>query len=226
MATHLETELKILRANIIELWELVILQTQKAKEAVLKFDKDLATEVKVNEKRVNALELNIDKECEDILALHNPVAVDLRFVLAVLKINYNLERIGDYAKGIAGQIISLEKPLSPALITEARLEEMFRNCIDMLSEAKESLEFENNKQARTIFKKDEMLDDINHGADSMIINHVKNHPSEFEHCLRVLKIILKLERVGDQTKNMAEEIIFYIEAKVLRHNMKKLKTGK
>jgi len=226
MATHLETELKILRANITELWELVILQTQKAMEAVLNFDKDLATEVRVNEKRVNALELNIDKECEDILALHNPVAVDLRFVLAVLKINYNLERIGDYAKGIASQILSLENRLNPALVSKARLEEMFENCIDMLSEAKESLEFENNKQARAIFKKDEILDEINHGADKMIIDHVQAHPDDFEQCLRVLKIILKLERVGDQTKNMAEEIIFYIEAKVLRHNMKKPKPAK
>jgi phosphate transport system protein len=226
MATHLETELKILRANIIELWELVILQTQKAKEAVLNFDKDLATEVKVNEKRVNALELNIDKECEDILALHNPVAVDLRFVLAVLKINYNLERIGDYAKGVASQIINLEKPLNPALVKEARLEEMFTNCIDMLTQAMESLDHENNKQARAIFQKDEMLDEINRSADKMIMDHVKAHPGEFEQSLRILKIILKLERVGDQTKNMAEEIIFYIEAKVLRHNMKKLKSGK
>lgn len=226
MATHLETELKILRANIIELWELVILQTQKAKEAVLNFDKDLATEVKVNEKRVNALELNIDKECEDILALHNPVAVDLRFVLAVLKINYNLERIGDYAKGVAAQIINLEKPLNPVLVKEARLEEMFRNCIEMLTEAMESLEHENNKQARTIFQKDEMLDEINRSADKMIMDHVKAQPADFEQSLRVLKIILKLERVGDQTKNMAEEIIFYIEAKVLRHNMKKLKPVK
>jgi phosphate transport system protein len=226
MSTHLETELKILRANIIELWELVILQTQKAKEAVLNFDKDLATEVKVNEKRVNALELNIDKECEDILALHNPVAVDLRFVLAVLKINYNLERIGDYAKGVAAQIINLEKPLSPVLIKEARLEEMFMNCIDMLTQAMESLEHENNKQARTIFQKDEMLDEINRCADTMIIEHVKAHPEAFAQSLRVLKIILKLERVGDQTKNMAEEIIFYIEAKVLRHNLKKAKSVK
>ena len=226
MATHLETELKKLRANIIELWELVILQTQKAKEAVLNFDKDLATEVKVNEKRVNALELNIDKECEDILALHNTVAIDLRFVLAVLKINYNLERIGDYAKGIASQIISLEEPISSALITEARLEEMFVNSVDMLAQTMESLEIENNKQARTIFKKDEVLDEINRSADKMIMEHVNAHPADFEQCLRVLKIILKLERVGDQTKNMAEEIIFYIEAKVLRHNLKKLKSGK
>ncbi|MEI6749785.1 MAG: PhoU domain-containing protein, partial [Bacteroidota bacterium] len=99
-------------------------------------------------------------------------------------------------------------------------------CIEMLSETMESLENENNRLARTIFKKDEMLDEINYGADAMIIEHVKAKPKDFEQSLRVLKIILKLERVGDQTKNMAEEIIFYIEAKVLRHNMKKLKTGK
>jgi len=226
MATHLETELNILRANIIELWELVILQTSKAREAVFNFDKDLATEIKINEKRVNALELNIDKECEDILALHNPVAVDLRFVLAVLKINYNLERIGDYAKGVATQIITLEEALSPALVKETHLEEMFSNCLGMLSETLESFEKENNKLARTIFQKDETLDEINRATDKVIIEHVTKHPEAFAQSLRVLMIIRKLERVGDQSKNIAEEIIFYIEAKVLRHNLKKLKAEK
>jgi phosphate transport system protein len=226
MATHLETELNILRANIIELWELVILQTSKAGEAVLNFDKDLATEIKINEKRVNALELNIDKECEDILALHNPVAIDLRFVLAVLKINYNLERIGDYAKGIATQIIALEETLSPALLAEARVEEMFTNCLGMLSETLESFEKENNKLARTIFQKDEKLDEINRATDTVIIDYVTAHPEAFAPSLRVLMIIRKLERVGDQSKNIAEEIIFYIEAKVLRHKLKKVKAEK
>ena len=226
MSTHLETELNILRANIIELWQLVILQTKKASEAVLNFDKDLATEIKINERRVNALELNIDKECEDILALHNPVAVDLRFVLAVLKINYNLERIGDYAKGLAAQIITLEEPLSPALLAETRVVEMFTNCIDMLSETLESFEKENNKLARTIFQKDEKLDEINRATDKAIIDHVIAHPETFAQSLRVLMIIRKLERVGDQSKNIAEEIIFYIEAKVLRHNLKKIKADK
>lgn len=226
MATHLETELNILRANITELWELVILQTSKAREAVLNFDKDLATEIKINEKRVNALELNIDKECEDILALHNPVAVDLRFVLAVLKINYNLERIGDYAKGIATQIITLEEPLSKILLADTRVVEMFSNCLGMLSETLESFEKENNKLARTIFQKDEKLDEINRATDKVIIDHVTAHPETFAQGLRVLMIIRKLERVGDQSKNIAEEIIFYIEAKVLRHNLKKVKAEK
>ena len=102
--THLDVELKRLKDESVELFELVISQLRKGRIALLDFDKDLAREVNFNEKRVNALELKIDKDCENIFALFNPVAIDLRFVLAVLKINSNLERIGDHATNVAEMV--------------------------------------------------------------------------------------------------------------------------
>src|SRR5689334_81547 len=103
--THLEEELASLKTEITEMWLMVISQLHKTKEALIQFDKDLAREVVATEKRVNAQELKIDRECENIIALFNPVAVDLRTVLAILKINNNLERSGDIAEGIAKYII-------------------------------------------------------------------------------------------------------------------------
>src|SRR5262245_40311532 len=99
--THLDIELRQLKAEAIEMYDLVASQLKKSKNALINFDKELAREVNFNERRVNALELKIDKDCENIIALFNPLAVDLRLVLAVLKINSNLERIGDIADGIA-----------------------------------------------------------------------------------------------------------------------------
>ena len=91
--SHLNIELQDLRSNILEMFELVQTQLTKSKESFLQLDKDLAREVVINEKRVNGFELKIDRDCENIIALFNPVAIDLRFVLACMKINSNLERI-------------------------------------------------------------------------------------------------------------------------------------
>jgi phosphate transport system protein len=103
---HLEQELIALRQDTIEMWKLVISQVRNAGDAILGFDKELAQKVSMREKKVDAYELKIDSVCENIIALHQPVAIDLRFVLAVLKINSNLERIADFAYGIARTLIS------------------------------------------------------------------------------------------------------------------------
>src|SRR3569833_4108077 len=103
--TPIEAEIASLKKELSNMWLLVQSQLNKAKESMLNFDKDLAREVLVKEKRVNSFELKIDRDCENIFALHCPVAIDLRFLLAALKINTNLERIGDIAEGIAKYII-------------------------------------------------------------------------------------------------------------------------
>jgi phosphate transport system protein len=113
---HLEHELKALRQDVIDMWRLVISQVSTAGESILTFDKDLAMQVSMREKKVDAYELKIDNNCENIIALNQPVAVDLRFVLAVLKINSNLERIADFAYGIARLVIN-----HPTLILDAEL---------------------------------------------------------------------------------------------------------
>src|ERR1017187_4631133 len=105
---HLDDELIHLKNETLAMWDLVQLQLKKALESLVKLDQDLAREVILNEKRVNAYELKIDRDCENIFALFTPVAVDLRFVLAALKINNNLERTGDIAEGIGKFIISNE----------------------------------------------------------------------------------------------------------------------
>src|ERR1700744_6591396 len=103
--TPLENEITTLKKELVSMWILVQSQLNNAKEAMVNFDKDLAREVLVKEKRINSFELKIDRDCENIFALHCPVAVDLRFLLAALKINTNLERIGDIAAGIAKYVV-------------------------------------------------------------------------------------------------------------------------
>lgn len=219
--SHLDDELNFLKNDLINLWGLVNLQLDKCYEAMVDLNKDLALEVIATEKRVNAYEISIDRDCENIFALFNPVAVDLRLVLAVLKINSNLERTGDIAEGIAKFVKNVEKPFEQNLLDKTRVLEMFMAARKMMENVLHAFEREDPKLARKIFKEDEQLDEINKAANKTIAQYIRENPENIEQALYLLSVIRKLERVGDQAKNMAEEIVFYIEAKVLKHKSKK-----
>lgn len=218
---HLDIELQHLKSETIKMWSLVNLQLRKGKESLIRLDKDLAREVILSERRVNAHELKLDRDCENIFALFNPVAVDLRCVLAVLKINNNLERTGDIVEGIAKFVTNVDPDFDKKVLEVTRVVEMYEAAISMMDEVLEAFDKENTAIARKVFQQDELLDDINMKANSVIAEYIRNsNPANIEPALYVLSIIRKLERVGDQAKNMAEEIIFYIEAKVLKHRSK------
>lgn len=215
--TQFEIELEDIKSEVINMWQMVLLQLSKAKEAMLTFDKDLAREVILKEKRVNALELKIDRDCENIFALYCPVAIDLRFLLAALKINTNLERVGDIAEGIARYIVDSPVKFNIEVLESTQLIQMFEGSISIITDAQVAFEFENTLLARTIFSRDDVLDQINKNADANISKYIRDNLNNIHEALYILSIIRKLERVGDQSKNIAEEIIFYVEAKVLKH---------
>jgi phosphate transport system protein len=219
--THLDTELQLLKGEIISVWNLVIAQLNKTQDSLVRFDKDLAREVVLNEKRVNAYELKIDRDCENIFALFNPVAVDLRFVLAVLKINNNLERTGDIAEGVGKFIVFTDSSFDKDLLEITQVVRMFDEATSMLEVVLNAFEKEDTSMARSVFKQDEILDNINLKANTVIAEFIRANPDKLEQALYILSTIRKLERVGDQAKNIAEEIIFYVEAKVLKHKKDK-----
>jgi phosphate transport system protein len=219
--THLEIEIRQLKNVTNEMFELVMLQLKKSSEALNNMDGELAREVNFNERRVNALELKIDKDCENIIALFNPVAVDLRFVLAVLKINSNLERIGDICDGISRYVVEAGTPFNKDLLGITRLNEMFEMALSMLTDVKNAFDQESTKVARGVFQKDDLLDEINGSANATLEKFIPGNLDKIDQCLHIVSTIRKLERTGDQIKNIAEEIIFFLEAKVLKHTLKK-----
>jgi len=218
--TQLENEILSVKTEVLSMWNLVESQMQKVRTAMFRFDRDLAREIVLKEKRVNAFELKIDRDCENIFALHCPVAVDLRFLLAALKINTNLERIGDIADGIARYVIESTGEFEHDLFERTQLIHMFDEAINILADTRIAFEKEDTALARSIFKRDEVLDEINFNAIDRIYESVREDIGILKDSLYILSIIRKLERVGDQTKNIAEEIIFYVEAKVLKHENK------
>jgi len=200
------------------MWMLVQSQLNKAKDAMVNFDKDLAREVLVKEKRVNSFELKIDRDCENIFALHCPVAIDLRFLLAALKINTNLERIGDIAAGVARYVVESPVNFNVAALENTSIIRMYDEAINIVTDTRAAFENEDTALARSIFKRDEVLDVINRSATNTIGELIKSDISGLNEALFMLSIIRKLERIGDQSKNIAEEIIFYVEAKILKHS--------
>lgn len=215
--THLETELRQLKAELLTMWGLVGSQMNKSLESLVNNDKELASEVVITEKRINSFELKIDRDCENIIALYNPVAVDLRFVLAAMKINTNLERIGDIARSTGKFVARSNSRYDQELLERTRLLEIYEEACDLVEDCREAYEMENPEIARKIFMRDELLDEINKSAPLIIADVIRSHPEKIEQCLDVLSTIRRLERAGDHCKNIAEEIIFYIEAKVLKH---------
>jgi phosphate transport system protein len=215
--TPLENEISALKKELISMWILVQSQLNKAKEAMVQFDKDLAREVLIKEKRVNSFELKIDRDCENIFALHCPVAIDLRFLLAALKINTNLERIGDIAAGIALYVVESSVNFDVKALESTSLLRMYEEAVNILIDTRTAFEKEDTVLARSIFKRDDVLDAINENAPTTIAEVIKADLDSMPEALYMLSIIRKLERVGDQSKNIAEEIIFYVEAKILKH---------
>jgi phosphate transport system protein len=213
----IEPELQALKDNLLDMLSLVRTQMIKCRESIRDNDKGLAEEVIEDERKVNVQELAIDRDCENILALFTPVATDLRLVLATLKITNDLERIGDIAKSLAKFLIQNSHEVPKEWLREFHLENMLEIVIAMLKDMGEALRTEDTRLAKKTTKKDEELNDYNKKAFKTTAELIKDNPDDARNLLSLLLIVRNLERAGDLTKNIAEELVFHIEAKVVKH---------
>lgn len=218
---QLEKELQRITNKVSEMWALVEFQVTNGKEALVKADTELAKKVIKRGKKVNAYDIKIDRMIENFFALYNPVAVDLRWALAILKINANLERIGDSAESVALMLREIDSPLEPELMEATRLVEMYDGAISMLQEVHRAFHQKDTEMARALIGKDRLLNTIHRKTDKVLIQYIQQHPDRLAQSLKVSGIIRKLERIGDQVTNIAEEIVFYVDAKVVKHKKSK-----
>src|SRR5687768_12148204 len=173
--TRLQEDLKDLRDHLSEMAMLVKNQLRKSICSLLDEDDDLANEVIINEKRVNAMELNIDRMCEHIFALLNPVAHDMRFVFSTLKINADLERIGDYGEGIAKLVLLGKKGFDKDLVERIMLKEMFSTTLLMLEDVRKAYCEDDTKIARSIFARDLEVNEVNRNASYIAEEYIKSN---------------------------------------------------
>tara|TARA_R110001583_G_scaffold114775_2_gene265198 strand:+ start:1693 stop:2358 length:666 start_codon:yes stop_codon:yes gene_type:complete len=221
MVINAEQQRALLNESGLKMLSLCISQLEKSKEAFRNHDDDLAEEVIITETRVNALDLKIENDCEKFLALYNPVASDLRFIMATLKINFDLERIADHAYGISRYVVDEDKQITPHLFEVLNFDKMYDTIESMFENIVVAYEENDVKSARKVFKKDKILDKINAKSFSIIEEEIKKDNSLISQTLVLFAVIKKFERVGDLIKNIAEEIIFYIDAEVIKHQRKK-----
>ncbi|MBN1952290.1 MAG: phosphate signaling complex protein PhoU [Bacteroidales bacterium] len=216
----LEYEIDRLKEIFLEMAEMVRDQIALTKEALLTGDAEVAGEVMRKEGRVNAYELTIDRECEDFLALQSPVAVDLRLAIAILKMSGSLERVGDHAFRISSFIYDDELKLKKDLITLLQLPLLFDEIDEMLGLVLEAFEKGDAQIAKAVFKKDKHLDKINKKVPKLLEEYFENTKASFSNLILLTRVVGKIERAGDQIKNMAEETIFYLDSKVIKHKKK------
>ena len=209
---HTEESIKRVKKSLAEMWLLVQGQVEKVSAALLERNRELALEVR-------SRELTVDRECENFFALLTPVAVDLRMMLSIVKINNNLERIGDFADGIAVFVVeNLNDKITPELIERLELKRMFQETLCMLSLCKAALANEDSAMAGKVFAKDNLVDRINADAIAVLAEHMSAHPDAITDCLHLHSAIRRIERIGDRCSNIAEDIVFYLEARVLKHH--------
>lgn len=216
---HTEKEMLELREEVSQMWKLVISQLEKAQKALIEHDVELAREVSSREKRVDVFELKIDSDSENYIALYSPVAVDLRLILSIMKITNTLERIGDFAAGIARFVIDEEEGTTDKeLFEDLGIETAFNQLIGMLSDCYVALESENTKLAGKVIGEDNKIDAFYHNAVEVLTRYTQKKPENAAYYLRLIILIRKMERIGDHCSNIVEEISFYVDAKVLKHS--------
>lgn len=216
---HSEQELLILKDEVIEMWKFVISQLEKSKKALLFDDIELAREIISREKRVDLFELKIESDCENHIALYCPVAIDLRLVLSLIKITSSLERIGDFTEGIARHVVQENcSILTPQLVEDLKLESMFDLVIGMLTDTYALFNSAKTEVYGKILCKDDDVDEIYKKSFNTITQHLINNPLMIRNGLELILLERKLERIGDYCSNLVEDVVFYVDAKVLKHS--------
>ncbi len=216
MHRHFDEYLDNLKSKLTLMGSLAEEAIQKAIESMKKHDIVIARRVIDGDSRINTLEIEIYHAIVDLLALQQPVAIDLRLILAAQKINNDLERIGDHAVNIAESALALAtfSPQGSLL----RLPEMVDLVQKMLHDALDGFIHGDPALGRAVLELDDRIDDLNRQMTQEVIRLMREKPETIEAGLELIRVSRNLERVADLATNIAEEIIFITQARVVKHH--------
>ena len=217
MTSLLHKELGQLEKQLLTLTAVVEESVQQAIKALSGHNRELAQKVIDNDDHINRLEVDLEEECLKVLALHQPVANDLRMIVAVLKINNDLERIADQAANICERALAISE--SPEMICPLELDKMGKKVIDMLEKALDSLVNSDLEMARNVLELDDEVDAIHSGNYKSFKDYVRHHPDSVDIVLSYLTVSRHLERVADLATNIAEDVIYLNEGSIVRHTI-------
>ncbi len=184
--------------------------------AIESFDMDIAKQIIKSDYEIDEMDVEIEEECLKIIALHQPVAVDLRFLAAVLKINKELERIGDEAVNVAQRIQTISKKRETDFIFDYSL--MAEKAQTMLKMSLDALVNLDVDAALKVLTMDDRVDEIKNDAYRLIKDAIRNTPDHVEYLINLLLISRHLERMADHATNIAEEVVYMVEGEIVRHS--------
>jgi phosphate transport system protein len=210
-----EEDLDKLRTRLIRMGSLVEEQVEFAIRALREGNAELARIVTERDDKVDKLDLKIDKQCQRIFALNQPVATDLRLLLAAMKINNELERIGDMAANIAATVI--HSPSTVAFAQDVSIDRMSRAVHTLLKSSIDAFINNDPELAAHILPTDSTIDNLYEDLQSTLIEEMQRDPSKVADGAHLLICIHDLERMADHATNIAENVIFLVRAKLVRH---------
>lgn len=224
MSTHLQAEIDKLKKKLLFIGAMVEESLQKSVKAVTGRDERLAAAVIESDSETDRLEVELEEECLKVLALHQPVAVDLRFIIALLKMNNDLERIGDLAVNIAGRarFLAGQEKLSLPYDLPAMAEEVRR----MLKDGLDALVNLNLEIANRVCRADDTVDDMNRQMYRQVMDAIRRDPDRLEAYINMLSVSRYLERIADHTTNIAQDVIYLLEGEIVRHRGRQRGCGK
>ncbi len=219
MERQFDQQLDKLKRKIMKMCSLVDEQVDFAIRAIEEENEELAKQVIERDDKVDKYDVKIDKICQKIIALNQPVAMDLRLIMSALMINNNLERIGDMAVNISENFLRLKK--KPVFLDRTRfadmkvlVKEMIRNAIDSFIQGDAHL-------AQKVIETDRKVDEFNIENHQILIDVMKEDPNNIESAVVLLVISRQLERLGDHATNIAEDVFFIVEAQLIKHKYEK-----
>ncbi len=213
---HFEKELEQLKCKLLEMSSLVESAIYGSVAAVVEKNRSFAEEVLRNEQKINQMEIEIDGLAIELLALQQPMAIDLRLITAALKINNDLERMGDLAVHIAEAAIDLI--LEPVIRPMVDIPHIGALVQSMVRKALDSFVTKDAELARSVLASDDGVDDLRTASYHELISFMEKAPQNIPQAISLLSVVRNLERIADHSTNIAEDVLFYVKGVDVRHH--------
>ncbi len=214
--THFQKELEELKANLLKMAAIVEEAIRNSVQSLVKRDSDLAQRTFEVEDRINKMELTIDEMCLKLLALRQPMAADLRFITSAMKITTDLERMGDQAVNISERAVSLnQEPQIKPYIDIPRMAEIAQS---MVKDVLDAFVNRDPKLARSVCARDDLVDGLNDQVVRELLTYMVSDPKTITRSVHLMIVARCLERIADHATNIAEDVIFMVDALVIKHH--------
>ena len=215
MTIHLIQDLESLHRDVLMMCTMVEEIIHKAVDELGQPDRDLAASLREQDNEIDRFDVKIEEECLKLLALHQPVAIDLRRIAAVLKITGELERVADLGVHIAERSEGLIG--SPHVRVPDRLKQMAQVALDMLHRSIDSYVELDSEIARNVIKEDDRVDEMNREIIDELVETMKGSPDLIEPAMHLFSASRHIERVADHATNIAEDVVYLVEGEIIRH---------